>query len=70
MEDFIISIYCLVDEMLKSVIKQRIRQRGFTSHLSDSEMIMTEIVAEYLGIDTDKGTWEYFSHHRGAWFPK
>ena len=28
-----------------------------------------EIVAEFLGIDTDKGAWEYFTQHWRDWFP-
>ncbi|MES2997867.1 MAG: hypothetical protein V4700_00880 [Pseudomonadota bacterium] len=60
-EEFIISVYCLVDELLKNVGGQKkLRQRGFQPGLSDSEMISMEIIAEFLGIDTDKGAWEYF----------
>lgn len=69
MENFIISVYCLVDEMLNSVSQQKLRQRGFNPKLSDSEVIVMEIVAEFFGIDTDKGTWEYFSNHWLSWFP-
>lgn len=69
MEDFIISVYCLVDEMLKLVAQQKLRQRGFEPKLSDSEVITMGIVAEFFRIDTDKGTWEYFSNHWLSWFP-
>jgi len=70
MEDFIIAVYCLVDKSLKNVMgKQRLRQRGFQPSLSDSEMITMETIAEFLGIDTDKGAWEYFSNHWRDWFP-
>lgn len=71
MEDFIIAVYCLVDEMLKNLLdKQKLRQRGFKPNLSDSEIITMEVVAEFLGIDTDKGAWEYFCNHWRDWFPK
>jgi Transposase DDE domain len=71
MEDFIITVYCLVDEAMKNLLtgKQKLRQRGFKPNLSDSEMITMEVVAEFLGIDTDKGAWEYFSNHWRGWFP-
>jgi Transposase DDE domain len=70
MEDFIIAVYCLVDETLKKLLgDQKLRQRGFKPNLSDSEMITMEVVAEFLGIDTDKGAWEYFRGHWHAWFP-
>ncbi len=70
LEDFIITAYCLVDEMLKLVVHQKMRQRGFIPLLSDSEVITMEIVAEFLGIDTDKGCWEYFCRHWRTWFPE
>lgn len=70
MENFIITVYCMVDEMLKNILgDQKLRRRGFKPSVSDSEMITMEVIAEFLGIDTDKGAWEYFSHHWLAWFP-
>lgn len=70
-EDFIICVYCLVDDTLKKLlIDQKLRQRGFKPRLSDSEMITMEIIAEFLGIDTDKGAWEYFCNHWRKLFPK
>lgn len=68
-EDFIIAVYCLVEEMLKNLSVKKLRQRGFEPNLSDGEMITMETVAEFLGIDTDKGAWEYFSNHWQEWFP-
>jgi len=71
LEDFIITVYCLVDEELKEMLKgQKLRQRGFNPRLSDSEILTMEIVAEFLGIDTEKGAWEYFRDHWHSWFPK
>lgn len=69
-EDFIINVYCLVDDMLKNQVKQQeLRTRGFAPKLTDSEMITMEIVAEFLSIDTDKGAWEYFHNHWVSLFP-
>jgi hypothetical protein len=71
LENFIITVFCLVDgEFKKSVGETRLRKRGFDPNLSDSEVITMEIVAEFLGIDTDKGAWKYFSNHWRIWFPK
>lgn len=71
MEDFIINVFCLVDDSLKNVLKsQKLRQRGFEPSLSDSEIITMEVVAEFQGIDTDKGAWEYFTEHWRDYFPK
>ncbi len=70
LEDFIITTYCLIDATLKKFWStQKLRQRGFEPNLSDSEVITIEIVAEFLGIDTDKGAWEYFTQHWHDWFP-
>jgi Transposase DDE domain len=64
---FITCVFCLVDDQLKG---KRIRQRGPAPKLSDSEVITMEIVGEFLGLDTDKGIYEFFSRHYPQWFPK
>jgi IS5 family transposase len=70
-DEFIIAVFCCVDDLLKSVSqKHPIRQRGFAPALSDSEVITMEIVVEYQGIDTDKGMWQYFRRHWLEWFPR
>jgi IS5 family transposase len=70
MEDFIITVYCIVDDLMKKQHETiKIRKSEFNPALSDSEMITMEIVAEFSGIDTDKGAWEYFCNHWRALFP-
>lgn len=70
LEDFIIWMYCRVDDYLKIFVKGGIlRSRGFPPALSDSEVITMEIVGEFLGIDTDKGIWKYFKDHWQHFFP-
>lgn len=69
-EDFIITVYCLVDDELKKNVEGlRLRKRGFDPKLSDSEVITMDIVGEYLGKDTDTGIWRYFKEHWREWFP-
>ena len=71
MEDLIITVYCSVDDTMKKLLKEQgLRQRGFGSKLTDEEMVTMEIVAESIGIDTDKGAWEYFCQHWRALFPR
>ena len=71
MEDFITAVFCCVDDRLKEVINgQPVRSRGFQPSLSDSEVITMEIVAEFQGIDTDKGIWQYFRRHWMSMFPQ
>ncbi len=63
---FIVAVFCLVDDRLNG---KRIRQRGPTPKLSDSEVLAIEIVGEFLGIDTDKGIHSFFRRHYAEWFP-
>ena len=64
---FIVSVFCLIDDRLQG---RRIRQRGPSPRLSDSEVITMEVVGEFLGIDTDKGLYEFFCRHYSEWFPQ
>jgi len=67
LNDFIITVFCLLDDDLQS--RGRLRQRGPTPQLADSEVLTLLVVGEYLGIDTDQGLYEFFGQHYGAWFP-
>lgn len=70
-DEFIIAVFCCVDDLLQAVMQEHpIRQKGFAPALSDSEVITMEIVAEYQGIDTDQGMWQYFRRHWLEWFPR
>ena len=64
---FMVTVFCLVDDWLKD---QRIRQRGRSPRLCDSEVLTMEIVGEFMKIDTDEGLYEYFLEHYKAWFPR
>jgi len=49
LEDFIIAVFCWVDERLKALLgDHRLRQRGFAPKLTDSEVITMEMVGEFL----------------------
>ena len=70
-EDFIITVYCLIDDELKKLLLDRkLRSRGFKPTLADSEVITMEIVGEFLGKDTDTAVWRYFSQHWRNLFPQ
>jgi len=69
-EDFIITVYCLVDAEFKNIVKEvTLRQSGFEPKLSDSEVMTMDIVGEFLGKDTDTSIWRYCKEHWRAWFP-
>jgi len=70
-DDFIIAVFCLIDDELQKVLKgKKLRQRGRPPGLSDSEVITMEIVGEFLEKDCDKAIWEYFRSHWEHFFPK
>ena len=69
-EEYIIAVYCLVDEMLKKVVKSKLRQRGPRPKLTDAEVITMEIVGESKGLDMDKNIHSYFRDHWQSLFPK
>jgi len=64
---FIVSVFCLVDDLLKD--RGPLRQRGPAPKLSDAEVLTIEIVGEFLGLDTDKALYRYFRRHYSEWFP-
>jgi hypothetical protein len=43
---FIVAVFCLLDDRLE---EKKLRQRGPSPELSDSEVLTIEIVGEYLG---------------------
>lgn len=71
LEDFILVIFCWIDDYLQQLSRdgKRWRSRGFAPKLTDSEVLTMEIVGEFLGLDTDKGIWQYFRRHWLSWFP-
>lgn len=69
-EDFIIYVYCCVDDIYQILVNQPLRSRGFMPKLSDVEVITMEIVGEFMGKDHDQGIWRYFRNHWHAWFPR
>ena len=70
-EDFIITVYCLIDDELKKLLQdKKLRSRGFEPKLTDAEIITMEVVGEFLGKDTDTGVWRYFSQHWRKLFPE
>lgn len=67
LEEDIIRIYCAIDGILEGL---RLRRRGFSPGLTDSEALTMEIVGELEGRHTDAGIWRYFRDHWREWFPK
>ena len=68
LEDFMLHIYLIADNFLKTV--GRFAKEGFKPKLKDSEAMTMEIVGEYLGLEKDKRIYDYFKRQWLAWFPK
>ena len=67
---FIISVYCLVVEIMQSVDKScNFRTTGFPPKLTDSEVITIEICGEFFKIHEDTEIYNYFRRHYLAFFP-
>jgi hypothetical protein len=64
---FIVAVFCLVDDWLEG--GRQLRRRGPKPKLADPEVLTIEIVGEFLGIDTEKGLYDYFRRHYAVWFP-
>lgn len=70
LEEFIITVFGWVETVFADVTAGvKLRTRGCTPRLSDSEVITLEIVGELLGHDGDEAIWTYFKRHGAAWFP-
>ena len=67
LDDFIVTTFCMIDDTLKELLgSRRLRQRGPTPTLSDSEVLTMEIVGEYLSLDQDKAIFDYFGDTTGT----
>jgi hypothetical protein len=70
LETLIISVYCVVDEAVTTVLDgHRLRQRGPMPRLADSEVLTIEIVGEFLGLDQDAGLFTHFRRYHADLFP-
>ena len=71
LDDFIITCFCLIDEMLPAVTQgKRLRQRGPQPKLADSEVITMELVGTYLGLAQDQEIFDYLRRHYAHFFPQ
>jgi Transposase DDE domain len=64
---FIVAVFCLIDDRIKDL--GRLRGRGPTPTLCDSEVLTIEVVGEFLGLDEDTELFEYFRRHYAHFFP-
>jgi hypothetical protein len=68
-DDYLLHVFYLIDSELEALNLPPLRTRGPAPRLHDSEIITMELVGEFLGIDTDKGIWQYFRRRHTGEFP-
>ena len=68
-QEFLLVVFCLIDDQLKALDLGRLRRRGPAPTLSDAEVITIEIVGEFWGLDADRELFRHFRAYHVAEFP-
>jgi len=68
-QDLLLRVFCLVDDEIKALHLDSVRQRGPDPVLADSEVITIELVGEYLGLDRDARLFWHFRQYHAPEFP-
>jgi hypothetical protein len=69
LDDYMLTVFCLVEDHLTALHLDHIRQCGFAPLLHDSEVLTIELVGEFLGFDQDARLFWYFRQHHADAFP-
>ncbi|MBA3827251.1 MAG: IS982 family transposase [Ktedonobacterales bacterium] len=70
LDELIIQWFCMIDDGVTACLgERRLRQRGSTPEMADSEVMTMEIVGEYLGFQQDAAIYRYFRQYYGHFFP-
>jgi hypothetical protein len=69
LDSLIIAVFCLVDDTLRRVEPERLRERGPCPRLADAEVLTIEVVGEHLGLDRETELFSYFRRHYFHFFP-
>jgi hypothetical protein len=67
--DFLLRLFCLIDDALRALSPGRLRARGPAPVLADSEVITIELAGEFWGLDTDRAIYRHFRAYHRAEFP-
>jgi len=70
LDDYLLTVFCLVDDQLTALHLDHVRQRGCAPQLADSEVLTIELVGEFLGLDQDAQLFWYFRQHHADAFPR
>jgi len=67
-QELLLEVFCLVDDELQALNLGRLRQRGSTTALSDSEVITIELVGAFWKLGTDQDLFRHFRRYHAAEF--
>ena len=67
--EFLLVLFCLIDDQLQALHLGRLRRRGPQPTLSDSEVITIELAAEAFGHDAERDAFRFFRSYHQAEFP-
>ena len=70
LDTLMIRVFCCIDDVLESLYQGwPLRQRGPKPALCDAEVLIMEVVGEYLVHSQDQALFRYFRRHYGHFFP-
>src|SRR5215211_7490002 len=68
-QQFLLVLFCLIDDQLQPLRLGRLRARGPSPTLTDSEVITIELAGEAFGRDADRDLFRFFRRYHTAEFP-
>jgi DDE family transposase len=68
-QEFLLVVFCLVDDELKALAPARLRRSGPAPKLADSEVIAVQVVGELWGLADDRAIYRHFRRYHAAEFP-
>jgi Transposase DDE domain len=68
-QEFLLMLFCLIDDELQALRLPRLRRRGPAPALADSEVIAIELAGESWGLDADRAIFRHFRAYHTAEFP-
>lgn len=68
-QEYLLVLFCLIDDQLQALRLGRLRARGPLPRLSDAEVITIELAAEAFGRDADRDAFRFFRAYHKAEFP-
>jgi hypothetical protein len=68
-QEFLLVVFCTIDDELKALGLGKLRRRGFAPALSDAEVLTIEVAAEFWGLSKDRDLVRFFRSYHAAEFP-